>query len=197
MMMNCFCGMVDQRKAFSLISSGDHCQRSTPLLISDAPWAGFKPVQNLISGLVEWSCAVMITITPRCHMTYKKVRVLIKHDQYQNHSTQNILIKTFDQYNAYKELQANSIPPVPPNLLSSWWNDPSGAWSTTYLGPGLLSISPITFKYICHSLQKNNYSNPGGQNNLSEMVTSYLQHFWRHSILEVCSFWIHFNSVYR
>ena len=170
MMMNCFCGMVDQRKAFSLISSGDHCQRSTPLLISDAPWAGFEPVQNLSSGLV---------------------------DQYQNHSTQNILIKTFDQYNPYKELQANSTPPVPPNLLPSWWNDPSGALPTTCLGPGLLSISPITFKYIYHSLQKNNYSNPGGQNNLSEMVTSYLQHFWRHSILEVCSFWIHFNSMYR
>ena len=28
MMMNCFCGMVDQQKTFSLISSRDHCQRS-------------------------------------------------------------------------------------------------------------------------------------------------------------------------
>ena len=28
MMINCFCGMVDQRKAFILISSWDHCQRS-------------------------------------------------------------------------------------------------------------------------------------------------------------------------
>ena len=35
MMMNCFCGMVDRRKAFSLISSWDHCQRSSPLQISD------------------------------------------------------------------------------------------------------------------------------------------------------------------
>ena len=26
-----FCGMGDQRKAFSLISSRDHCQRSSPL----------------------------------------------------------------------------------------------------------------------------------------------------------------------
>ena len=26
MMMNCFCGMVDRRKTFSLISSWDHCQ---------------------------------------------------------------------------------------------------------------------------------------------------------------------------
>ena len=30
MMINCFCGMVDRGKAFSLISSGDHCQRSSP-----------------------------------------------------------------------------------------------------------------------------------------------------------------------
>ena len=30
LMMNCFCGMVDRRKAFSLISSRDHCQRSLP-----------------------------------------------------------------------------------------------------------------------------------------------------------------------
>ena len=35
MMMNCFCGMVDRRKAFSLISSRDHCQRSSPTRISD------------------------------------------------------------------------------------------------------------------------------------------------------------------
>ena len=53
MMMNCFCGMVDQRKAFSLISSWDHCQRSSPLRISDTPRAGFEPVQNLSSDFVE------------------------------------------------------------------------------------------------------------------------------------------------
>ena len=53
MVMNCFCGMVDRRKAFSLISSRDHCQRSSPSRISDAPRAGFKPAQNLSSGLVE------------------------------------------------------------------------------------------------------------------------------------------------
>ena len=37
MMMNCCCGMVDQRKVFSLISSRDHCQRSSPSRISDTP----------------------------------------------------------------------------------------------------------------------------------------------------------------
>ena len=46
MMVNCFCGMVDRRKTFSLISSRDHCQRSSPLQISDTPRAGFKPAQN-------------------------------------------------------------------------------------------------------------------------------------------------------
>ena len=59
-MMNCFCGMVDRRKAFGLISSRDHCQRSSPSRISDTPWAGFEPVQNLSSGFVEWSCAVVM-----------------------------------------------------------------------------------------------------------------------------------------
>ena len=54
MMMNCFCGMGDRRKAFSLISSRDHCQRSSPSQISDTPQAGFETVRNLSSGFVEW-----------------------------------------------------------------------------------------------------------------------------------------------
>ena len=67
MMMNCFCGMVDRRKAFSLISSRDHCQRSSPSRISDTSQAGFEPAQNLSSGLAEWSCAVEICSTPCWH----------------------------------------------------------------------------------------------------------------------------------
>ena len=42
MIINCFCGMVDRRKVFSLISSWDHCQRSSPLRIFDTPQAGFE-----------------------------------------------------------------------------------------------------------------------------------------------------------
>ena len=53
MVMNCFCGMVDQRKVFSLISSRNQCQKSKPLRISDTPRAGFELAQNLSSGLVE------------------------------------------------------------------------------------------------------------------------------------------------
>ena len=72
MMMNFFCGMVDQRKAFSLISSWDHYQRSSLSRISDTPQAGFEPAQNLSSGFVEWSCAVVITTTPRRHSLLSK-----------------------------------------------------------------------------------------------------------------------------
>ena len=62
--MNCFYGMVDRRKTFSLISSRDHCQRSSPSRISDTPQEGFGPAENLSSGLIEWICAVVITTTP-------------------------------------------------------------------------------------------------------------------------------------
>ena len=47
MMINCFCGMVDRRKAFSLISIRDYCQRSSPSRTSDTPRAGFESAQNL------------------------------------------------------------------------------------------------------------------------------------------------------
>ena len=57
--LNCFCGMVDRRKMFSLISSRDHYQRSSPSRMSDTPRAGFEPAQNLSSGSVEWSCAAL------------------------------------------------------------------------------------------------------------------------------------------
>ena len=65
MMRNCFCGMVDRRKAFSLISNRGHCQRSSPSRNSDMPRAGLEPAQNLDSGFVEWSWAVVITTTPQ------------------------------------------------------------------------------------------------------------------------------------
>ena len=64
-MMSCFYGMVDQRKAFSLVSSRHHCQRSSPSRISDMPRAGFEPAENVSSGFVELSCAVVITTTLR------------------------------------------------------------------------------------------------------------------------------------
>ena len=69
-----FCGMVDQRKVFSLISSRDCCQRSSALQISNLSQRRFEPVQNLSSSLVEWSCAVVIMTTPRCHSAKEILR---------------------------------------------------------------------------------------------------------------------------
>ena len=64
-----FLCLVDRRKAFSLISSRDHCQRSSPLQISNMLQAGFEPAQNLVqSGLVEWSCAVVNEILHKCQL---------------------------------------------------------------------------------------------------------------------------------
>ena len=50
-MTNCFCEMVDRRKAFSLISSRYHCQRFLPTRWREQDF------------FVEWRCAVVITIT--------------------------------------------------------------------------------------------------------------------------------------
>ena len=63
--LKCFCGMVDRWKAYNLISSRDHCQRSSPSRTSDTERARFEPAQNLSSGFVEWSCAAVLTTTPR------------------------------------------------------------------------------------------------------------------------------------
>ena len=52
-MMNYFCGMFDQRKATSLISSRDHCQIFSPSQISDTSQEGFELAHNLISGFFE------------------------------------------------------------------------------------------------------------------------------------------------
>ena len=73
MMMNYFCGMVDRQKAFSFISSRNHCQRYSPPRISDTSRAGFEPAQNLSPSFVEWSCAIVITTTPRYLLAVKKI----------------------------------------------------------------------------------------------------------------------------
>ena len=74
-----FCGVVNRRKTFSLISSREPCQRSSPSRISDTPQAGFEPAQNLSSGFVEWSCAVVITTTPRHHCAMSPCYIVLHH----------------------------------------------------------------------------------------------------------------------
>ena len=70
MMMNCFCGMVDRQKELGLIFSRDHFQRSSGWRISDTPRGGFEPAQNLTSSFAEWTCAIVITTTPRRHWPF-------------------------------------------------------------------------------------------------------------------------------
>ena len=57
------------KKAISLISSRDHCLRSSPSRISEMPQAEHEPAQNLISGFVELSFPVRITTIPQRHNT--------------------------------------------------------------------------------------------------------------------------------
>ena len=64
-LMNGFCGLVNQQMVFRLISSRDYCQRSSPLWTLGMPQTGFETALKLISGLVDWSCAVVITTKPQ------------------------------------------------------------------------------------------------------------------------------------
>ena len=73
MMMNCFCGMVDQRKAFSLISSRNRCQRSSTSWISSLTMP-----RTWIQNLFEWSCAIVITTTARRQNPHKRFKMYTK-----------------------------------------------------------------------------------------------------------------------
>ena len=66
LMMNYFCGMVDWRMAFSLIFSREHCQGFLLLQISDKPWVGFEPAQNLlrVQTLLKHIISITIFDTP-------------------------------------------------------------------------------------------------------------------------------------
>ena len=63
MMMNCFCGMVDQWKGLTLFPAGP-IVRDSHHHESDTPQVGFEPALNLSSGFDKWSCTVLITTAP-------------------------------------------------------------------------------------------------------------------------------------
>lgn len=67
MMINCIWEMTDHQKALSLFSMQSNCQMFSPSHTSGVPHAGLESVQNLSSGSVKWSYAVVIAITPWCH----------------------------------------------------------------------------------------------------------------------------------
>ena len=57
--------MVDLQKALRLISSWDHCQRFSPLQISNTPREGFEPAQNPNYEFFDGSCAEVLASTAR------------------------------------------------------------------------------------------------------------------------------------
>ena len=74
--MNCFSGMIEQQKVFSLISSRDHCQRSHQ---RKSLARREQDLNNLSSGFGEWSCAILTKICLcewRCVVLYKNMEFL-------------------------------------------------------------------------------------------------------------------------
>ena len=74
--MNCFSGMIEQQKAFSLISSRDHCQRSHQ---RKSLARREQDLNNSSSGFDEWSCAILTKICLcewRCVVVYKNMEFL-------------------------------------------------------------------------------------------------------------------------
>ena len=55
--------------AGSIVRDPHHRERYT----GDTLQAGFEPAQNLISGLVQWSCAEVVTTTPQGHVLTAKL----------------------------------------------------------------------------------------------------------------------------
>ena len=58
--------LTDER-CLALFPVGTNRQRSSQLRFSIMLWAGFEPAEDLSSGLVEWSCAVVTNTKAQCH----------------------------------------------------------------------------------------------------------------------------------
>ena len=71
MMMTYFSGIIDRRKALTLFPAGtSHFHHGPPSWIFSRSRDGFITAQNMSLGFDEWSCALMIATTPRCHFVW-------------------------------------------------------------------------------------------------------------------------------
>ena len=71
MMMNYFCGMVDQQNALSIFFSQDHYQKFSPSQISDTSRSEFEPSQSLSSNLSVLDSKLISnlwTVSSRTHL---------------------------------------------------------------------------------------------------------------------------------
>ena len=108
MMINCFCWMPDQGIGSSLMSSWDHCQRSSPLQIPDMPRGWFEPAQNLSSGFLESSYTELITTTPWRRVT----GWTIKSAKHVNRAPGNLPSCLFISFLTVL---------VTPSIITNWW----------------------------------------------------------------------------
>ena len=95
--------MVDQRKAFRLISSRDHWQRSSPSWMSDITLAGFEYAQN------KFRLCWMILCSSDNHYTTVPQTVI-----------QNIKSKLYSSFLDWKKIFKRGRQ-LPTKLLSLWW----------------------------------------------------------------------------
>ena len=65
--------LTHEIKISSVFFNRNHCQKSSLSRISNRSQAGIEPAQNLSSGLVEQSYAIVITTTPRRHYDCRTV----------------------------------------------------------------------------------------------------------------------------
>ena len=72
MMMNCFLWNGWPRKALSLISSWDHCQRLSPSPISSMLEAGLDLCKTRIKAYAKWDCENHYTTVPKTCLLYCK-----------------------------------------------------------------------------------------------------------------------------
>ena len=68
-----FCGVFHLQKVLSFISSQGYCRIFLLSHTFDMPRARFQPAQDLNWNRVYWSCAVMITTTPRSFIWYSQM----------------------------------------------------------------------------------------------------------------------------
>lgn len=72
-MINCFWGIIDRRKAISIASSRDLCQRFSPSRISDLTLTWFEPALKLSSNVCRielCSCVNHYTTAPSRSLTH-------------------------------------------------------------------------------------------------------------------------------
>ena len=134
-MMNRYCGMVDRRKAFSLISSRDHCQRSSPSRISDTPRAGFEPAQNLKFRLCRTKlCSSIFWLIRRRKVGQRQINVettlciLILEFITSNNveltlCTSTLIWTTFDNVETTLSFSTSSFITLV-NVETTWWKRP-------------------------------------------------------------------------